>query len=109
MATEVFVLGGGELVEAIAANPLAGVAKDPSRALIMVLADAKAATRLAPLLEGRWAPEAIAVRGRTAYLWCPLGISGGKLWSAALRAIGEDGTARNLATMTKLADLVRKP
>ena len=107
--TEVFVLDGRELAHAIADNPLASMAKEPSRMLLMVASDRNAAGKLTPLLKERWAPEAIALRGRVAYLWCPLGITKGRLWGAALRALGQDGTARNLATFTKLAGLVHGP
>jgi hypothetical protein len=41
-----------------------------------------------------------------AYLWCAKGISDSRLGAAAGRLLGEDSTARNLATMTKLVALL---
>ena len=57
----------------------------------------------------RWAPEALALRRRTAYLWCAHGIAKSDLWAAANRVVGNGGAARNLATMTKLLALVEVP
>jgi uncharacterized protein (DUF1697 family) len=61
--------------------------------------------RLKPLLRERWAPEALAIGRRVAYLWYASGIAGSRLWAEVNRAAGDAGTARNLATMTKLLDL----
>lgn len=48
----------------------------------------------------------LALGKRVVYLWCARGISESRLWTAAHRAIGDAGTARNLTTMTKLLALV---
>lgn len=102
----VTALDGREIVRAVEENPFRAVATDPSRLLLLVLRDAKAGAKLKPLLEQSWSPEAVALVRRIAYLWCPDGVLGGRLWSAADRVVGDGGTARNLATMTKLAALV---
>jgi uncharacterized protein (DUF1697 family) len=109
VATTVIVLTANELREAIRENPLAPVADVPSRLLLLALRDAKAAAQLRPLLEERWAPEALAARKRVAYLWCPNGIAVSRLWTAVSRVVGDAGTARNLATMTKLLLLLETP
>jgi uncharacterized protein (DUF1697 family) len=72
----------------------------------MASPDPKALARLKPLLEERWAPEAFALGPRIAYLWCADGLIESRLWAAANRQLGNVGTARNLATMTKLVALV---
>jgi uncharacterized protein (DUF1697 family) len=106
VTTSVTVLTGRELRAAVKANPLTSVASDPSHLLILATRDASAAGRMAPLLKQTWTPEALAVHGRVAYLWCANGIAPSKLWAAANKAIGDAGTARNLTTMTKLIALV---
>ena len=68
--------------------------------------DSTVLAQLKPLLKERWEPEALALGTRVAYLWCARGISDSRLWTAAHRAIGDAGTARNLTTMTKLLALV---
>jgi uncharacterized protein (DUF1697 family) len=109
VSTRVTILTAGELATALDANPLKAIARDPSRMLLMALSDQKASARLKPLLGQRWAPEAIALGTRVAYLWCANGIAKGRLWTEANRAVGDGGTARNLSTMTKLLALASKP
>ena len=105
VSARVTVLTAAEVDAAVRDNPLAGVADNPSRLLVMVLADAAARSRLEPLLEQSWKPEAIALGRRVAYLWCPRGIIDSKLSAAVGRAVGDAGTARNMATMRKLQAL----
>ncbi len=102
----VTVLDGRDVKKAVQENPLESSADDPSRLLLMVLRNSEAGAKLKPLLKESWSPEACAIKRRIAYLWCPDGILGGRLWKAADRLVGDEGTARNLATMTKLAALV---
>ena len=107
VSCRIVVLDAGEVAEAVRENPLAGVAKDPTRFLFLALQDRAAADALKPLLRERWASESFALRGRIAYLWCANGIAESPLWEAANRAVGDSGTARNLATMTKLLSLLQ--
>lgn len=106
VATRVTVLMAKDVASAVRNNPLASVADDPSRLLVMAAPDPKALAALKPLLKERWDPEALAVGRRVAYLWCAEGIVDSQLWAAANRKLGDAGTARNLATMTKLLALV---
>jgi uncharacterized protein (DUF1697 family) len=106
--TRVTILRASEVAEAIRENPLEKVAADPSRLLFLALRDSTALAQLKPLLKERWEPEALALGTRVAYLWCARGISDSRLWTAAHRAIGDAGTARNLTTMTKLLALVNE-
>ena len=107
VSTRVVILSGEELEEALRENPLAAIATDPSRHQIMALRDSEAAARLKPLLKEHWAPEALAIRKRFAYIWCLHGTVKGRLWPEANRTVGDAGTSRNLATMTKLLALMR--
>ena len=106
VTTRVVVLRRPEVAQAVFKNPLGTVADTPSRLLLMALRDATAVARLTPLLKERWAPEALALGERVAYIWCAQGIHDSRLWAAANRAVGDAGTARNLTTMTKLLALV---
>ncbi len=100
--TRVTLMRGRELAEAVHANPFGAIADNPSRVLLLVLRDAKALAHLKPLLKQSWTPEALALGKRVAYLWCANGIAVSPLGAAVNRIVGDAGTARNLATMTKL-------
>lgn len=105
ISARVTVITAAELAAAIARNPLGKVAHNPSRMLVAVLRDPKDRSRLAPLARQDWAPEALAIGPRVAYLWCPGGLES-PLWDAVGRALGDGVTTRNWATMTKLHALV---
>ena len=107
VSCRVVTLDADEIVEAVTSNPLASVAKDPSRFLLVALPDTAAANAVKPLLGQRWTPESIALRGRIAYLWCANGLLESPVWTAVSRATGDSCTARNLTTMTKLSSLVQ--
>lgn len=109
VTTRVTVLLGKEVAEAVEEDPLVAIADNPSRLLLMAFRDPKSVAQLKPLLKERWTPEALALGKSVAYFWCPNGITGSGLMAAANRVIGDEGTARNLATMTKLLALVREP
>jgi len=108
LASPLIVLSGKEVVAAVRDNPLAGVASDPSRLLVVVLREPSDRKRLKPLLKERWAPEILALGRRVAYLWCAKGIAGSPLWPKVDRALARSGTARNIGTMTKLMALVQE-
>ncbi|MBK7878087.1 MAG: DUF1697 domain-containing protein [Planctomycetes bacterium] len=107
VSARVTVLATAELDTALAANPHAKVAKDPSKLLVTVLASAAEAKRLAPFAKQDWKPEAFAVAGRCAYLWCPNGVLESRAWKAVERELADGATSRNWATMTKLLALAR--
>ena len=106
VATRVTVLRGNEVAEAVRENPLSTVATNPSRLLLLVLRDSKAVAQLKPLLKEDWTPEALSLGKRIAYLWCANGVVDSRLCAATNRVVGDAGTARNLATMTKLLALI---
>lgn len=109
VSARVIVITATELAAMIRANPFSKVAKDPTRMLLGVLGSAADAKKLAPIAKQDWAPEQLAVGKRVAYIWCPNGISTGKLFLVLHKAAGDGLTARNLATMTKLLALADAP
>jgi len=103
--TRVTVLTAAELAAAIDENPLLAVATNPSRLLVTVLTVPADRSRLAPLARQDWAPEALAIGRRVAYLWTPEGILVSQLAAAVNRVLGDAATSRNWATMLKLRAL----
>ena len=102
VSARVTVLTAAELATIVAGNALLEVAGDHSRLLVAVLADPADRARLEPLTEQDWAPEALALGVRVAYMWCPDGVIASRLSAAVGRLLGDAVTARNWATMTKL-------
>ncbi|MCM8750428.1 DUF1697 domain-containing protein [Thermomicrobiaceae bacterium CFH 74404] len=105
----VLALTSTELDEIIRDNPLTGIADDPSRLLVAVLADPADRARLEPLAEREWAPEALALGRRVAYLWCPEGVMASRVMEAVNRTLGDAVTTRNWATLAKIHALAMKP
>jgi uncharacterized protein (DUF1697 family) len=102
VSARVTVLTDQELAVVVADDSLVMVAANLSRLLVAVLADAADMARLEPLAEQEWAPEALALGERVAYLWCPDGVAVSTLFEAVGRALGDAVTTRNWATMNKL-------
>lgn len=99
----VTVLSAAELATVLDENPFE--ADDPSRLLVSVLADPGDMSKLEPLLEADWAPEALALGSRAAYLLCPDGVAKSRLNEAVGKVLGDGVTARNWKTMAKLRAL----
>ena len=102
----VTVVTAAELAAAAAGNPLLEVGTDHSRLFVAFLSRPADRTRLTPLAEQDWAPEALALGGRVAYLWCPLGVIASRLSEAVSHLLGDAVTTRNWATVTKLLGLI---
>ena len=102
----VTVLTAAELEVVVRDNPLLDVAVDQTRLMVAFLADPADTARLEPLQGQEWSPEALAIGGRVAYLWCPDGILSGRLHEAVGRLLGDGVTTRNWATVSKLFALV---
>ncbi len=103
---KVLVLTGAELAEAVDGNPLLKQAEsDPARFLVAALAERVDHKGLAALAKQDWAPDALALGKRVAYLWCAGGILESKLLTAFSRATGDGATTRNWTTMLKLRAL----
>ena len=109
VSARVLVLTAAELARALAENPLSAATTNPSRFLVAVLPDRKHQTRLKPLLKQDWAPEALALGARVAYVWCAEGILESRLLPALGRALDDVVTTRNWSTMLKLQSLAREP
>jgi uncharacterized protein (DUF1697 family) len=109
VSARVTVISAAELAAAIDENPLLEVAGDPSRLLVTVLTKPADRSRLAPLAQQDWAPEAFAIGKRVAYLWCPESILESPLAAAVNRVLGDATTARNWSTMLKLRALANQP
>jgi len=108
LSAPVTVLSGQEVAAVVRKNPFSGVATNPSHLLVVVPRTWSDGVRLRPLLEERWAPEALALRNRVAYLWCANGVAKSPLWAAVDRALERSGTARNIATFTKVKALIER-
>jgi uncharacterized protein (DUF1697 family) len=106
ISARVTVLTASELAAVVADNPLGGIADNPSRLLVTVLTDPADRKRLLPLARQDWAPDALAVGARVAYLWCPKSMLESPLFDAVSRLLGDAATTRNWATITKLHALM---
>ena len=98
-----------ELLAVVAKDPLGDVATDPTRYVVFFFSG-----EVPPELDERLravdpADDVYRIEGRELYLWCPKG----QLESPLATAIGKHrggpvGTARNWATVGKLADLLER-
>jgi uncharacterized protein (DUF1697 family) len=104
--SRVTVLTAPEVDTIVRKNPLGGVADNPSRYLISVLADASDRAKLKPLLSQEWSPEAFALGQRVAYCWCPAGLHESPLSLAVAKLLKDAGTTRNWATIQKVHALM---
>ncbi len=102
VTARVTVISAADLAGIVENNPLGEIAVDPSRLLVAVLRNPDDRAKLAPLARQDWTPEALAIAGRAAYLWCPNGILASRLPEALNRTLRDGVTARNWTTMTKL-------
>jgi uncharacterized protein (DUF1697 family) len=102
VSSRVTVLSAADVAAAVTECPLLEAAADPSRLLVAFLRDPADRAKVEPLLKQNWAPEALAVGRRVAYLWCPDGMLDGRLAEAVGRALGDGVTTRNWATVQKL-------
>jgi len=102
VSSRVTVITAAELAAVVEENPLLEIADNPSRLLIAVLNDKSDRTRLEPLLKQDWAPDALAVGQRVAYMWCAGGLLESRLADTIGRVLRDAVTTRNWATILKL-------
>ena len=107
LVSRVTVLSRSELLRVIADNPLLDVADDPSRLLVAILADPADRERVEPLAQQDWAPEALALGHRAAYLWMPAGVLDSRVAKALDRTLRDAQTSRNWSTVLKLEALLQ--
>lgn len=95
-----------DLAAVLDANPLAEVATNASRHLVLFGDATLDASKAADLDPAALAPEAFAIHGREAYLWLPNGVQSSPLAKAMTeKRFGIRLTARNWRTVEKLAAL----
>jgi uncharacterized protein (DUF1697 family) len=101
-SASVTVLTAMNLAAIIRENPLLKVAKDPARHLVAFVAQPSALAPLRAFMRESWAPDALAIGSKAAYLWCAAGVLDSKLSQMFARLAGETVTTRNWATVLKL-------
>ncbi len=101
-AVPVVILSGNALNSIVAENPLPNADSDPVKLLVAFVNSTSALSSAKVLLKEQWAPEALAVGTKAAYLWCANGIIQSSVAKAFSRATGEAATMRNWATVLKL-------
>jgi len=105
VSSRVTALTAAELEVIVRKDPFGAVADNPSRLLVFVLSNPADRAKLRPLARQDWAPEALAIGARVAYVWCPDSIVQSRAVEAVGRLLGDATTSRNWATMTKLLSL----
>lgn len=100
--SRVTVMAGDELAGAVHDCPLLDVADDQTRLALAVLASREDADKIRQLTERDWAPEALAVGRRVAYIWCPEGFAGSGVSEAIHDVVGDRVTTRNWSTIRKI-------
>jgi uncharacterized protein (DUF1697 family) len=98
----VALIAAEELARVVAENPLVAVATDPARHLVGFVAEPQVLDSLKPLLLQSWAPDALAIGRRAAYLWCETGLLDSPLAKHFARRCGASVTTRNWSTVQKL-------
>jgi uncharacterized protein (DUF1697 family) len=102
VASRVTVLGAGELALVIDGNPLLALASDHARLVTFILQGDAQRKLLLPLAAQDWAPGALAVGARAAYVWCPTGVLDSAAAAAVAKILGDATTSRNWNTLSKL-------
>ena len=103
---EVIVRTRAELARVVARDPLADVAKNPSRYLVTFLRAKPAAKVVRELRAADVVPEQVAVSGREVYTWHANGIQNSPLAKLLSKSgVSGAGTNRNWRTVTKLLEL----
>ncbi len=102
VASRVTVLSAAELDQVIDGNPLVAQSTDHARLVAFMLSGAGQRKLLEPLAEQDWAPGALALGKRAAYVWCPGGVLDSAAAAAVAKLLGDGSTSRNWNTMLKL-------
>jgi uncharacterized protein (DUF1697 family) len=102
---DVVVRTRAEVAAAVAHDPLAAVATDPSRYLVVFLGAAPADAAMATLRALDLAPEEWVLEGRELYLWMPAGVAESVVSKHLAKGVlGVTWTGRNVATVRKILD-----
>jgi uncharacterized protein (DUF1697 family) len=103
---EVVAVSAADFASIVAENPLVRIATDSSRLLVAFAQEPTRLSALAGLAAADWAPDALAVGRRAAYVWCADGILQSKLALSVNRALGDSVTTRNWNTVEKIGLLL---
>jgi uncharacterized protein (DUF1697 family) len=106
VSSKILVLMEDDFGKVLEENPLATISDNHSKLLVSVYYDHGDRAKLEPLLKDDWAPEALAVGSRAAYIWCANGILESRLVHTIGKLLGERSTTRNWATISKIAALL---
>jgi len=94
-----------QVAAVVAHDPLAAVATDPSRYLVVFLAAAPPPASVARLRAIDVRPEEWAVQGDELYLWMPAGVAASVVSQHLAKGLLEvTWTGRNMATVRKILD-----
>ncbi len=100
---DVVVRTRAEIEAVVAHDPLAGVATDPSRYLVMFLGAPPAETAIDALRAVDVAPEQWVIEGRELYAWMPMGVNESLVSKHLARGVlGVTWTGRNVATVSRV-------
>jgi uncharacterized protein (DUF1697 family) len=108
ISSRVTVLSADDLAEIVQNNPLLKVGTDHSRLFVAISNQSQHLTSLAPLTKQKWGDDILAIGPRAAYMWCPDGMTDSPLAKALAKAMGDNVTTRNWATILKLQALLTK-
>ncbi|MFZ2051608.1 MAG: DUF1697 domain-containing protein [Solirubrobacteraceae bacterium] len=100
---------GTELERIVSAHPLAEVASNPSRMLVVFLSEPVERTLVAQVQEEQFSPDRFVAAEQEIYVWAPNGVSETKLtyafWEKQLG--GATATARNWNTVQRLLEMTQ--
>jgi uncharacterized protein (DUF1697 family) len=108
VSAAVTVITARELDLIVNENPLRKLADNHARYLVAFVALPRHLEVLRAMLKESWKPDALAITGRAAYLWCATGILESKLLLAFSRKAGATVTTRNWTTVLKLQAAARQ-
>ncbi len=100
------LLSAAEVKALRSENPLLDRATDHTKLLVSVPNRPADLKKLEPLANEDWKSEALALGKRVAYVWAPHGVLKSAVGQAVARALGDDVTTRNWATMLKIVALL---
>ena len=111
VTSEVVVVSASELVQVMTANPFPGEADDRKVHVVFRTsrygpADREAAAEAERRARSKGGSDEVSVTGGAMYLWTPDGFGRSELAVQIARLVRPPGTARNWATVKRLAELV---
>jgi uncharacterized protein (DUF1697 family) len=109
MEVDAIVRTGDEIADVVAADPLAGVATDGAKRVVIFLSGEPDPGAVEALAAEDFTPEEFRVRGRELYAWCPNGLQRSPVVKALTERLtppSGSATARNWNTVLKLHALL---